>query len=91
MLPPADAICHLVGNGIKGRETPADFPPWDRVYAFVRRWGDHALVKGDRDLLRARVRTRRGGTEPTAGVIDSHSVRRTPSSAPTAPASTAAS
>ncbi|MEU2744610.1 transposase, partial [Streptomyces sp. NPDC007095] len=30
-------------NGIKWRAMPADFPPWDRVYAFFRRWRDHAL------------------------------------------------
>ncbi|MFD6903796.1 hypothetical protein ACE1N8_32425 [Streptomyces sp. DSM 116494] len=24
---------------------PADFPPWDRVYAFFRRWRDHVLVR----------------------------------------------
>ncbi|MEU1669888.1 transposase [Streptomyces sparsogenes] len=26
-----DAIRYLVGNGIKRRAMPADFPPWDRV------------------------------------------------------------
>ncbi|MFJ4554461.1 transposase, partial [Streptomyces sp. NPDC088817] len=30
-------------NGIKWRAMPADFPPWDRVYAFFRRWRDHDL------------------------------------------------
>ncbi|MCX4803215.1 MULTISPECIES: transposase [Streptomyces] len=29
-----DAIRYLVDNGIKWRAMPADFPPWDRVYAF---------------------------------------------------------
>jgi len=28
-----DAIRYLVDNGIKWRAMPADFPPWDRVYA----------------------------------------------------------
>ncbi|MEU3657832.1 transposase [Streptomyces sp. NPDC032161] len=41
-----DAIRYLVDNGVKWRSMPADFPPWDRVYAFLRRWRDHALVKG---------------------------------------------
>ncbi|MDN3029732.1 IS5 family transposase [Streptomyces sp. S.PB5] len=55
---------------------PADFPPWDRVYAFFRRWRDHALVKEFHDRLRARVRERLGReAEPTAGVIDSLSVK----------------
>jgi transposase len=55
---------------------PADFPPWDRVYAFFRRWRGHALVKEFHDRLRARIRERLGrDAEPTAGVIDSQSVK----------------
>ncbi len=69
-----DAIRYLVDNGIKWRAMPADFPAWDRVYAFFRRWRDHALVKEFR--LRAQVRERLGrDAEPTAGVIDSQSVK----------------
>lgn len=50
--------------------------PWDRVYAFIRRWRDHSLVKEVHDRLRARIREREGrDTEPTAGVIDSLSVK----------------
>ncbi|WP_260696023.1 transposase [Streptomyces sp. IB201691-2A2] len=37
-----DAIRYLVDNGVKWRAMPADFPPWDRTYAFFRRWRDHA-------------------------------------------------
>jgi transposase len=71
-----DAIRYLVDNGIKWRAVPADFPPWDRVYAFFRRWRDSALVKEFHDRLRSRIRERDGrDTEPTAGVIDSQSVK----------------
>ncbi|WP_246203542.1 IS5 family transposase [Streptomyces tailanensis] len=71
-----DAIRYLVGNGIKWRAMPVDFPPWDRVYAFFRRWRDHALVKEFHDRLRAQVRTTLGrDAEPSAGVIDSQSVK----------------
>lgn len=71
-----DAIRYLVDNGIKWRAMPADFPPWDRTYAFFRRWRDHALVREFHDRLRARVRERLGrDAEPTAGVIDSQSVK----------------
>jgi transposase len=71
-----DAIRYLVDNGVKWRAMPADFPPWDRVYAFFRRWRDHALVKEFHDRLRAQVRERLGrDAEPTAGVIDSQSVK----------------
>jgi transposase len=71
-----DAVRYLVDNGIKWRAMPADFPPWDRVYAFFRRWRDRALVKEFHDRLRGQVRTRAGrDSEPTAGVIDSQSVK----------------
>jgi transposase len=71
-----DAIRYLVDNGIKWRAMPADFPPWDRVYAFFRRWRDHVLVKEFHDRLRGQVRERLGrDAEPTAGVIDSQSVK----------------
>ncbi|WP_055616957.1 IS5 family transposase [Streptomyces phaeochromogenes] len=71
-----DAIRYLVDNGIKWRAMPTDFPPWDRVYAFFRRWRDHDLVREFHDRLRGQVRIRLGrGAEPTAGVIDSQSVK----------------
>ncbi|MGA5141238.1 IS5 family transposase [Streptomyces azureus] len=71
-----DAIRYLVDNGIKWRAMPVDFPPWDRVYAFFRRWRDHALVNEFHDRLRAQVREGLGrDVEPTAGVIDSQSVK----------------
>ncbi|MGW4750248.1 IS5 family transposase [Streptomyces sp. NPDC004290] len=71
-----DAVGYLVDNGIKWRAMPADYPPWDRVYAFFRRWRDHALVKEFHDRLRGRVREKLGrDAEPTAGVIDSQSVK----------------
>jgi transposase len=71
-----DAIRYLVDNGIKWRAMPADFPPWDRIYAFFRRWRDNALVKEFHDRLRSRVREELGrDAQPTAAVIDSQSVK----------------
>lgn len=71
-----DAIRYLVDNGTKWRAMPADFPPWDRVYAFFRRWRNHDLVREFHDRLRRLVRERAGrDSEPGAGVIDSQSVK----------------
>ncbi|QIY59063.1 IS5 family transposase [Streptomyces sp. RPA4-5] len=71
-----DAVRYLVDNSIKWWAMPVDFPPWDRVYAFFRRWRDNALVREFHDRLHARVREKLGrDTEPTAGVIDSQSVK----------------
>ena len=61
-----DAVRYLVDNGVKWRAMPADFPPWDRVYAFFRRWRDHTLVQEFHDRLRSKVREREGrDAEPT--------------------------
>jgi transposase len=71
-----DAVRYLVDNGIKWRAMPADFPAWDRVYAFYRRWRDKGWGKELHDRLRGRVREAEGrDTEPTAGIIDAQSVR----------------
>jgi transposase len=71
-----DAVRYLVDNGIKWRAMPADFPPWPRVYAFFARWRDAGLVAELHDRLRETVRRAEGrDREPSAGVIDSQSVK----------------
>ncbi|MGW0772015.1 IS5 family transposase [Streptomyces sp. NPDC002676] len=71
-----DAIRYLVDNATKWRAIPVDFPPWDRVYAFFRRWRDHGLVREFHDRLRRKVREQAGrDPEPSAGMIDSQSVK----------------
>ncbi|MFC9756666.1 IS5 family transposase [Streptomyces sp. NPDC056921] len=71
-----DAVRYVVDNGIKWRAVPADFPPWDRVYAFLRRWRRQCLDVEFHDRLRGKVRITEGrAAEPTAGIIDSQSVR----------------
>ncbi len=71
-----DAIRYLVAGGITWRAMPADFPAWDRVYAFFRRWRDTKLVAEFHDRLRGKVRASEGrDAEPTAAIIDSQSVK----------------
>ncbi|MEU8687545.1 IS5 family transposase [Streptomyces sp. NPDC048665] len=71
-----DAIRYVTDNGIKWRSMPADFPAWDRAYAFFHRWREHGLVKEFHDRLRGWVREAEGReAEPTAAVIDSQSVK----------------
>lgn len=71
-----DAIRYLVAGGITWRAMPADFPAWDRVYAFYRRWRDQGLIAEFHDRLRGQVRASQGReAEPTAAVIDSQSVK----------------
>ncbi|MFJ1758658.1 IS5 family transposase [Kitasatospora sp. NPDC088134] len=71
-----DAVRYLVAGGITWRAMPADFPAWDRVYAFFRRWRNNGLVAEFHDRLRDRVREAADrDPEPTAGIIDAQSVK----------------
>ncbi|WP_329013649.1 transposase [Streptomyces sp. NBC_00690] len=72
----ADAVRYLVAGGITWRSMPADFPAWDRVYAFFRRWRDKGWTAEFHGRLRDRIREAAGrDPEPTAGVIDARSVK----------------
>lgn len=71
-----DAMSYVVDNGIKWRAMPADFPDWEAVYRFFRRWRDQQLLAVLHDRLRRAVRVRDGREpEPSAAVIDSQSVK----------------
>jgi transposase len=71
-----DAVFYVVDGGIKWRAMPADFPAWDRVYAFFRRWREGGLITELHDRLRGKARKAAGrDPEPTAAVIDSQSVK----------------
>ncbi|MFJ9034726.1 IS5 family transposase [Streptomyces sp. NPDC102274] len=71
-----DAVFYVTDNGIKWRAMPCDFPAWDRVYAFFRRWRRHGLAQEFHDRLRGRARRAEGRkVELTATVIDSQSVK----------------
>ncbi|WP_229923758.1 IS5 family transposase [Streptomyces candidus] len=71
-----DAVRYLVAGGIAWRSMPVDFPKWDRVYAFFRRWLHTGLIAEFHDRLRGRVREHEGReVEPTAAIIDAQSVK----------------
>lgn len=71
-----DAVRYLVAGGISWRSMPVDFPAWDRVYAFFRRWRDKGWTAELHDRLRDRIREAAGrDREPTAGIIDAQSVK----------------
>lgn len=71
-----DAVRYLAAGGIAWRVMSADFPTWDRLYAFFRRWRDKGPTAAFHDRLRERVRLVAGrNPEPTAGIIDAQSVK----------------
>jgi transposase len=71
-----NAILYVLRAGAAWRLLPHDFPPWQTVYYYLRRWQHegvwdrvhHTLVMADRE---------RAGREasPTAAILDSQSVR----------------
>lgn len=71
-----DAVRYLVAGGITWPAMPLDFPAWDRVYAFARRWRVSGLLSELHDRLRGLVREDAGrDPEPTAAIVDSQTVR----------------
>ncbi|WP_412556214.1 IS5 family transposase [Streptomyces glaucescens] len=80
-----DAIFYVVRTGCAWRQLPHDFPPWQTVYWYFVRWHDGGTVVRVTNALRAQVRRAEGrSAEPSAGLIDSQSVR----TADTVPAAT---
>ncbi|MGM0361506.1 IS5 family transposase [Streptomyces griseoaurantiacus] len=80
-----DAIFYVVRTGCAWRQLPKDFPPWPTVYWYFTWWHDDGTVERIHDALRGQVRAADGrSVEPSAGLIDSQSVR----TADTVPAGT---
>jgi len=71
-----DAIGYVARYGVEWRALPVDFPPHAAVYAFFTRWSARGLPERLAGRLRGRIRAAAGrGELPTAGSIDSQSVK----------------
>jgi putative transposase len=73
-----DAIFYIVRGGCAWRLLPHDFPPWQIVYQYCWRWRNDGTWQLMHDLLRGDVRVAAGKRrQPSAGIIDSQSVKTT--------------
>jgi len=73
-----NAILYVNKQGCTWRGLPHDFPNWSTVYGYFRLWTRAGVWQEINDALRRAVRVAEGREpEPTAGIVDSQSVKTT--------------
>ena len=73
-----DAIFYILKSGCAWRLLPWDFPPWKTVHHYFRTWCIDGTWEKLHAALRGHLRARIGrNTEPSAGIVDSQSVKTT--------------
>jgi transposase len=73
-----NAVFYVLRSGCPWRLLPYDFPPWETVYWWFRRWRTDGTWERLNTALRERLRRRlRRNPQPSAGVVDSQSARTT--------------
>jgi putative transposase len=73
-----DAILYVVRGGIPWRMLPHDFPPWQAVYGYFRRWHQAGVWQQVHDALVVTCRALDDrDPQPSAAILDSQSVKTT--------------
>ena len=73
-----NAIFYILKSGCAWRLLPRDFPPWETVYWWFRRWRIDGTFERLNTALCERLRIRLGrNAHPSAAIVDSQSVKTT--------------
>ncbi len=71
-----DAVLYVVKTGCGCRYSPKDFPKWQLVYYYFRKFETTGLIEIIHDRLREKVREKKGKQiSPSLGLVDSQSVK----------------
>ena len=70
-----NGILYVLWTGCQWRALPSEYPHWNTVYGYFRRWRQAGTWEWLHDQLRRQVRVAVGrAPEPSAGSVDSQSV-----------------
>jgi putative transposase len=73
-----NAVFYVLVTGCQWRYLPADYPAWQSVYYYFRRWQSNGVWQQIHNRLRSEVRRKANRHKhPTAGCLDSQSVKTT--------------
>ena len=73
-----NAVFYVLKSGCPWRLLPHEFPPWETVYCWFRRWRMEGTFEQLNGALRERLRMWQGRKpSPSAGIVDSQSAKTT--------------